>query len=84
MAASERVRQYITDNLLFGQPDSLGDGDSFLDRGILDSTGVLELIGFLEGTFGISISNEEMIPENLDSIEKIDAFIQRKTAPQVG
>jgi acyl carrier protein len=56
----------------------LGDRDSLLDKGIVDSTGVLELVGFLEETFEIQIEDEELIPENLDSVEKIIGYIGRK------
>jgi acyl carrier protein len=84
MSASQHIRKFITQNFLLGFPNSLGDSDSFLERGVLDSTGVLELVGFLEETFGIRVAGEEMIPDNLDSIEKISAFVRRKTMPPVG
>jgi len=58
--------------------DDLGDEDSFLDHGILDSTGVLELVTFLEETFDIIIEDEELVPENLDSVTNLVAFIQLK------
>ena len=55
-----------------------GDDDSFLEKGIIDSTGVLELVSFLEETFNIKIEDEELVPDNLDSINKITTFIQKK------
>jgi acyl carrier protein len=78
---SEKVRQFITDNFLFGQQAQLSDTASFLENGIIDSTGMLELISFLEEEHGISISTEELIPENLDSVERISRFLERKLHP---
>src|SRR5688572_4179712 len=73
------IRQFVIDNFLFGQNDRpLGDSDSFLDSGIIDSTGVLELIAFIESKYAVSIADEELLPANLDSIERVSAFIERK------
>ncbi len=73
------VRLYIEDNLLLGAGAlSPGDDESFLEHQVLDSTGFLELVAHLEETYGITISDEEMVPENLDSLNAIDAFVQRK------
>jgi len=55
------------------------DDDSFLEKGIIDSTGVLELVGFIEETFNIKIEDEELIPENLDSLDKLNLYIKKKT-----
>ena len=75
----EKVRAFIVENFLFGSDDGLEDGTSFLDEGIIDSTGVLELVDFLEATFSISVDDEELIPENLDSIENLVNYLERKT-----
>jgi len=76
------IREYITEQLLFGQEDGhLADEDSFLEKGIIDSTGVLELIGFVENRYSIKVENDELVPENLDSIESLAGFIKRKRAP---
>ena len=73
------IWRFIVDNFLFGsEPESFSDGDSFLKRGIIDSTGILELIEYIEGTFGIAIAEEEMLPENLDSLANAVAFVGRK------
>ena len=73
------IRQFVIDNFLFGQSDrQLGDSDSFLESGIIDSTGVLELIAFIESKYAVSIADEELVPANLDSIERVSAFIERK------
>ena len=81
----EKVRGFVVENFLFGQAGDLQDTTSFLDNGILDSTGVLELVAFLEGTFSIKIDAEETLPDNLDSIELICAFLtaKRKSAEKV-
>jgi acyl carrier protein len=75
---SEKIRQFIIDNFLFGQQAQLSDAASFLEIGIIDSTGMLELISFLEQEHGISISPDELIPENLDSVDRITRFLERK------
>jgi acyl carrier protein len=74
----QAVRSYITENFLFGTDGGLADDASLLDNGVIDSTGVLELVAFLETQFAITVSDEELLPENLDSIAKIAAFLSRK------
>ena len=77
------VRRFIGENFLFREEiESLPDDASFLEAGIIDSTGVLELVCFLESTFGIEIADDEMLPENLDSIRAVSAYVQRKVAPR--
>jgi acyl carrier protein len=75
---STEIRNYIVENFLFGDAGSLRDDTSFMESGILDSTGVLELVAFLESSFGIKVSDREMIPENLDSVDRAAAFSARK------
>jgi acyl carrier protein len=76
---AEEIRAFIVNNFLFGQDASgLTDSQSFLETGVIDSTGVLELIGFLEDRYGISVEDREVIPANLDSIDQLVAFVQRK------
>ena len=77
-----RIRNFLEENFLFGQY-ILKDNDSFLESGILDSTGVLQLISFLGDSFGVTVADEEMIPDNLDSIEKLAAFLNRKLSGSV-
>ena len=81
----EKVRGFVVENFLFGQAEDLQDTTSFLDNGILDSTGVLELVAFLEETFSVKIDAEETLPDNLDSIDLICAFLttKRKSAEKV-
>ena len=74
-----QVRTYIADNFIMGSNGAkFGDADSFLDLHIIDSTGFLELITFLEDTFGIQVEDDDMIPENLDSLNSIQAYVDRK------
>ncbi len=73
------VRQYILQNFLMGDMGvQLADDQSFLDHHIIDSTGFIELVTFLETTWNIRIQDEEMIPENLDSLEAIERFVRSK------
>ncbi|MCK9265238.1 MAG: acyl carrier protein [Desulfobulbaceae bacterium] len=77
--AVDSIRAFIFENFLFDADESaLQNDDSFLEKGIIDSTGVLELVEWLEETFGIKIEDEELIPENLDSVNLLAAFIDRK------
>jgi len=75
-----KLRKFIETNFYVPEGDPLPDDGSLLDRGVIDSTGVLELIGFLQDEVGIEVADDEMIPDNLDSIAKIDAFVTRKRA----
>ncbi len=79
MVVDEQVQQYILENFLFSTDRSLlGPEDSFLERGLIDSTGMLEVILYLEETFGIQVADEEMIPANLDSVRRIAEYVHRK------
>ncbi|MBA4366817.1 MAG: acyl carrier protein [Desulfobacterium sp.] len=74
----EKVRSFIVENFMFGNDEGLSDDTSFLEQGILDSTGVLELVDFLEEKFSIKVDDEELIPENLDSIKNLVAYLSKK------
>jgi acyl carrier protein len=78
MSVKDQIRKFITENFYLPDPAALADDASLLDQGIIDSTGVLEIIGFLEDAFRISIEDSEMVPENLDSIERITSFVTGK------
>jgi acyl carrier protein len=74
-----QVRQYILNNFLMGgDPERITDSVSFIEKGIIDSTGVLELVSFIQETYGIRIEDAEMVPENLDSLEKIEKYVDSK------
>ena len=81
MDYAKETREFIVDNFLYGDASALDDNKSFLDNGIVDSTGMLELISFLEHTFHVTIEPEEMVPENLDSVHRIETFLVRKLTP---
>ena len=74
----QRVREFITSMFLTGGAASLEDDDSLLQLQVVDSTGFLELVGFLETEFGVKVEDDEMLPENLDSLACIDQFLARK------
>ena len=75
----ETIRNFVIENFLFGRNDEeLSNDDEFLKMGIIDSMGVLELVGFLEEEFKITLDDEELVPENLDSVNRIVAFLERK------
>lgn len=72
------LRQFIVDNFLFGRDKPFSNEDSLIENGLIDSTGVLELIAFLEEKYGIRMEQAEIVPDNLDSIQRLSDFIRRK------
>ena len=76
------VRNFISENFILDAAEDLREEDSLLERGIIDSTGVLELVAFIEEKFGITVEDDELIPENLDTIRDIAEFIRQKTKIQ--
>ncbi|MCF7956497.1 MAG: acyl carrier protein [Phycisphaerae bacterium] len=74
----EQTRDFIVDNFLYGDADKLEHNTSFMLEGIIDSTGILELITFLEATYQIKIADDEIIPENMDSLESIEKYLCSK------
>ena len=79
MSDKATLRSFIVDNFMIGRdPAELTDAGSPLQLGVIDSTGVLEMVGFLEETYGIQVEDNELIPENLDSIDNLAAYIDRK------
>lgn len=77
-AMKEQLRTFIYQNFLVGEDFVLGDSDSFLGNGVIDSMGVLELVAFLQETYGITVENEELTPDNLDTLDNVEAYISRK------
>ena len=74
-----KVRTFIEDNFLFRDDrTALSDSESLLDAGLIDSTGILELVAFLESEFGIQMADADIVPANLDSIRTIVAYVERK------
>lgn len=75
-----RIKGFILENFLYGESsDAVEDDDSFLEKGIIDSTGILELVAFIEETFSVKVADEDLVPENLDSINKLGYFILSRT-----
>jgi acyl carrier protein len=73
-----RVRAFLVDTFLLGDDDGFADDESLLDSGIVDSTGVMEVVAFLEESFGIEIDDDELVADNLDSVQRLAAFVARK------
>lgn len=77
MSAAAQIRTFISETFFV---DDFADDDSFLRTGTVDSTGMIELVMFLESTFGVTVDDTELVPENLDSVDNIVAFLHRKGA----
>ncbi|NWG28628.1 MAG: acyl carrier protein [Ignavibacteriaceae bacterium] len=77
------VKEFIIDNFLYGEEEPLELETDFFDKGIVDSTGVIEVVSFLEEKFNISVDDDELIPENLSSLKNIDQFLQKKLSQKV-
>jgi acyl carrier protein len=73
-----QVKTFIINNFMFGNGNGLQDSTSFLNEGIMDSTGALELVSFLEEKYGITVEDEELIPENLDSVDNLVGYLNKK------
>jgi acyl carrier protein len=74
----DTIRGFLASNFYIGDLDALDDDASLIDKGIIDSTGVLEVVGFIETTFGITVDDSDIMPENLDSIHRIAHYLARK------
>ena len=84
MSIKSQVRRHILDDFLFSDDESqLQDTDSFLEEGIVDSTGVLELVMFVEEEFGIQVQDEEIVPENFDSVERLEKYVRQKADGEI-
>jgi acyl carrier protein len=76
---AKEIRDFVVTNFLFGQEEGrVTEDQSFLESGVIDSTGLLELVAFLEERFGISVADRELLPENLDSLANVSRFVARK------
>ncbi len=74
-----KIRQFLIENfVLSDQVDEMGFDESLLEKGVIDSTGVLELVFFLEEQFGIEVDTSEVLPENFDSINRLAAYVRQK------
>jgi acyl carrier protein len=74
-----QIRDFVAENFLLGQDDkTFSDTDSFMERGIIDSTGVLQLVAFLQDTYEIAVEDDELSPDNLDTLASVAAYVCRK------
>lgn len=73
-----RLREFVAKNFYLADPGSFVDSTSFLDSGVIDSTGVLDLVAFVEAEYGLQVADEEIVPDNFDSIDALTAFVIRK------
>ena len=80
MDTKETIKGFIIENFYVPDPKALADEASLLEQGIIDSTGVLELTAFLEEKFKITVADDELLPENLDTIANLDAYVTKKLA----
>jgi acyl carrier protein len=80
MSTISKVKDFVVENFLFGEGDSLREDTSFLEEGIIDSTGILELVMFIEETYSIKVEDDELIPENMDNLQNIAQYLERKLA----
>ena len=79
MSVEQQLRQFVNETFLFGQGiENVGKDDSFIDHGIIDSTGILELVNFIEQHYEIKLADEELVPANLDSFDRLTGFIETK------
>jgi acyl carrier protein len=74
------LRKFISKKFLLNEDIKISDDDSFFERGIIDSTGVLELVSYIEETFRFTVEDDELIPDNLDSLDKLTIYIKKKNA----
>lgn len=80
MEIKKEIYNYIEENVLFDSVDSsISDDDSFMENGVIDSTGILELVSFIEEKFGFSVEDEDLVPDNFDSVNNLVDYIKKKT-----
>jgi len=85
MELERELRTFVVDNFLFGQADeTFSNADSFLEKGLIDSMGILTLVEFVTDKYSIVVEDEEMVPENWDSVQRIASFVQKKTSANPG
>lgn len=75
---TQQIRHFVVEHFLMGQGDTLTNDASFLEHSVVDSTGVLEIVAHLEATYGFKVPDEDLTPDNLDSIDAIAAFVRRR------
>lgn len=78
----KEIRNFIVEQFLFGEGDTLKEDTSFLEEGIIDSTGVLELVMFLEEKYGVKVEDSELVPENFETLDTIAQYMEKKTCAE--
>ncbi len=78
MQIEDKIREFIVKNLYYAEDNPIGDEDSFLETGVVDSMGVMELVAFVQSEFGVEVAQNEIVVENFDSIRKLANFVRRK------
>jgi acyl carrier protein len=82
MALKDVLRQFVTDNFMYGKPyEGFADDDSFIERGIMDSTAVMELVAYLEKRYRITFNDKDLSPDNLDSVNRLARFVKSRVQP---
>ncbi len=84
MEIEHKIQEYIIKNLYYAENHPITADDSFLETGVVDSMGVMELVTFVQAEFGIQVNQDEIVVENFDSIRKLGAFVRKKLAPEAG
>lgn len=84
MGLRDDIRNFVVDNFLFGEEEGLSNDSSFVKEGIVDSTGILQLVAFIQERYLIPVEDDDLVPENLDSITRVAAFIERKQLAGAG
>jgi len=81
MEIKEKIYTFLEDNVLIdSEEEKISDDDSFMENGIIDSTGILELVSYIEEEFGFEVDDEELVPDNFDSVNKLTEYINRKAS----
>ncbi|WP_224985066.1 acyl carrier protein [Geomonas agri] len=78
MNLKDEIRNFVVENFLFGDAGGLTDDSSFIREGIVDSTGILQLVAYLQERYQVAVADDELIPENLDSVQRVAAFVEGK------
>src|SRR5262245_35779080 len=84
MQIEHKIHEFIVNNLYYAEDNSIGDEDSFLETGVIDSMGVMELVAFIQSEFGVEVEQREIVVENFDSVRKLSDFVRRKLQLQEG
>src|SRR5690242_11726762 len=82
MQIENKIREFILKNLYYAEDSHIGDDDSFLETGVIDSMGVMELVTFIQSEFRVEAAQQEIVVENFDSIRKLADFVRRKSPPK--